>query len=330
MPTRGGGRLKAGTDDKICEWIRMTTPQIALATDMAYLRPTLVAMASAIAHAPSGEMTVHVLGVGLDKEARELISSACRKFPNVTLNYRDVSEEVSQIFPQAVAKGAMHPMSSLATLLIPKHVNGRVLYLDSDTITRGDLSALFNLDMGENLIAAVREWQTIHDAIRKTGVFFDPSTTAYRLLHPFNPVDDFNAGVMLMDCDGIKKHDEFVDGVIGKNYVEICAFNDQLILNILLKGKVTYLGMEWNCRWGRSVKQYLEELRVLPRELVLPYRSARIIHFIGKKPWKQVGTDDCDKSGLPPLTHPWWIKHGYWVAYYRMKARRILRFLNAQ
>ena len=308
----------------------MTAPQIALATDMAYLRPTLIAMTSAMAHAPSGEMTVHVLGVGLDEAARELISSACRKFPNATLNYLDVSEEVSQIFPQAVAKGAMHPMSSLATLLIPKHVNGRVLYLDSDTITRGDLSALFNLDMGENLIAAVREWQTIHDSIRKTGVFFDPSSTASRLLHPFNPFDDFNAGVMLMDCDGIKKHDDFVDGVIGKNYVEICAFNDQLILNILLKGKVTYLGMEWNCRWGRSVKQYLEELRVLPRELVLPYRSARIIHFIGKKPWKQVGTDDCDKSGLPPLTHPWWIKHGYWVAYYRMKARRILRFLNAQ
>ena len=307
----------------------MMLPQIALATDMAYLRPTLIAMASAMAHAPSGGIAVYVFGVGLDEAARELISSACRKFPNATLNYRDVSEEVSQMSSEVVGKGAMHPRSSLATLLIPKHVSGRVLYLDSDTITRRDLSALFNLDMGENLIAAVREWQTIHDTNRKKGVFLDPSSTAYRLLHPFNPVDDFNAGVMLMECDGIKKHDEFVDGVIGKNYLKICSFNDQLILNILLKGKVIYLGKEWNCRWGRSLKLHLEELRALPRDLVLPYRSARIIHFIGKKPWKQIGTDVDDSCGLPPLTNPWWLKHGYWVAYYRMRARRIFRFLSA-
>ena len=141
------GRLKPDPDDQPMDRIK-----IALATDMRVLRPTLVAMMSAVRHALR-PITVHLLGYALTEPAWELAESACRALPGTKLIRHDVTDALD-----AIPSSGPTPKTCLGLLLLPGLVEGLVLYLDSDTIAHADVAPLFDLDLGGNPIAAVRDF----------------------------------------------------------------------------------------------------------------------------------------------------------------------------
>ena len=290
--------------------------QLALVTDMPFLRPTLVAMMSAIANA-SRPVDVHLLGDMLTEDAREILDAGCRAFPGTRLVHHDITD----LLEDSPAVGQW-PRSAIGPLLIPGFVDGRALNLDSDTITHADVAPLFDLDMMGHSIAAVRDFSILND-IRKGVVkekeYFE---TVSRAMDPFSLHDNFNCGVMLMDCEKIRKSGGYRDGMIGRDMVATCRVDDQTTLNSLFKGSVVFLGPEWNCFWGESRRAHKVMQATLP-EGSRPSTRARpkIIHFKGSmKPW--------NIQAKPHARLSTWLRFGPAALSYRLRARSLLRPLE--
>ena len=135
----------------------MTKVQIAVATDMRMFEPTLTAMMSAVEHS-SRPVTVHFLGHDISSEARRLLDKALECWPQNVLRFYDLSKVLTEGWDDFDWDGR-HSAAIRANLSIPKLVDGgRVLYLDSDTITRADIGPLFDIDMKGHHIAAARDY----------------------------------------------------------------------------------------------------------------------------------------------------------------------------
>ena len=114
----------------------------------------------------------------------------------------------------------------------------KVLYLDSDIIVLGDISELYNTDMGTNLVAAAPD-----DIIQYNKVFQDYAELVVGVAKYQNY---FNAGVLLMNLDELRKfnfHEKFLY-LLGT--LKFSVAQDQDYLNRLCKGKVTLISHDWD------------------------------------------------------------------------------------
>lgn len=114
----------------------------------------------------------------------------------------------------------------------------KVLYLDSDIIVVGDISELYNTDMGTNLVAAAPD-----DIIQTNKVFQD---YAELVVGVAKYQHYFNAGVLLMNLDELRKfkfQEKFLY-LLGK--VKFSVAQDQDYLNRLCKGRTTIVSHDWD------------------------------------------------------------------------------------
>lgn len=112
---------------------------------------------------------------------------------------------------------------SLMRLVLSKYLpERRVLWLDVDTIVQRDIGGMFDLDLGDNVLAMVKE------PARSTDVF------TYH-----------NSGVMLMDLQQMylcRMDDKCVRLVNRKTFTA----PDQDALNLICQGEIYELGPQWN------------------------------------------------------------------------------------
>ena len=121
-------------------------------------------------------------------------------------------------------------------LLFPRYE--KAVYIDSDTILRGDIGELFDMEMGDNVVMAM----------------IDPKVTA---IPEFRDYVDFavgvpheeyvNDGVMLMDLRKMRKC-KYLSSMVEmiQKYDADLVAPDQDYLNVILRGKIGHFGSEWN------------------------------------------------------------------------------------
>lgn len=114
----------------------------------------------------------------------------------------------------------------------------KVLYLDSDIIVVGDISELYNTDMGTNLVAAAPD-----DIIQKNKVFQD---YAELVVGVAKYQHYFNAGVLLMNLDQLRKFNFQEKFLYLLEKVKFSVAQDQDYLNRLCKGRVTLVDHAWD------------------------------------------------------------------------------------
>jgi len=139
----------------------------------------------------------------------------------------------------------------------------KVLYVDSDTIVREDIAGLYQYELGNNYIGAVRDQLVVQtelygDYVEKVlGI----SRGAY-----------FNAGVVLINCEAFRKKNmlkKFMD--LLSTYTFVVA-QDQDYLNILCKDNVLWLDHRWNVQ--------------MIGDISCPEDKAKLIHYnLAAKPW---------------------------------------------
>ena len=294
----------------------MTEVQVALAADRNYLRLALVAMGSLIEKA-SRPVTVHFLADSLTGAARDVVEVACAQVPGTKLVWHDVSGILPTDYVPTDYYGKSWPRSILARLHLPEVVKGRVLYLDSDTMTFSDVSPLFDLDLGDNLIAAVRDFGLLNFLLRLNH---DPHRLEMKsqLISPYPVHDYFNSGIVLMDCDRIRR-DRALLSAITNMYLEAKHEGDQDHMNHWFRGKTLLLDPAWNSFYGRIRHNVRIAKATLPENLVHSSAKPRIVHFVyDPRPWASIEPAQWTKTSFLLRILPMLIR-------YRLNAARLLR-----
>ena len=209
----------------------------------------------------------------------------------------------------------------MGRMFLPQLADGRVLYLDPDTIAYADVAPLFEIDMGAAKIAAVRDY-TVLGAFRKDhsrGVSACREQIA--LMKPSPIFEYFNSGVILMDCTAIKRDSEIMARMADISAAAGFSFPDQDLLNSIFKNQVHFLDHSWNSMWGRSRRMARIARATLPPGPEHRATRAKIVHFIGpRKPWHNLDSGGWRLSDARMLAA---------TIRYRMAARRLSRYLDA-
>lgn len=113
----------------------------------------------------------------------------------------------------------------------------KIIYLDCDIILNEDISVLYNVDLGDNILAAVPE--EVMSSVPVFGEYSEEFLDVPREKY-------FNSGMLVINTDKYKEFDiegGFID-MLKKHKFEVAP--DQDYLNVLCAGKVHYLDTGWN------------------------------------------------------------------------------------
>lgn len=241
---------------------------IALTFDDNFWAPAYATMRSVCLFAHRREALVfHLCHRTLTPEHRADIERITSEFP-VTLHWYDLDQ--SEMFRDIAARMPENKRLSnivYARLMLDRLVGPaveRILYLDCDMLVRDDIGYLFELDLGDKAIAAVRD--TI-------GAFITGGRDLKRNRDIFDPADYyFNAGLVLIDVAKWREADiigqmerAYATGVMQRIYY------DQDLLNLIFKDQWLKLDWRWNTIDARHAHEGLDPA---------------ILHYTGEnKPW---------------------------------------------
>ncbi|MBR3157317.1 glycosyltransferase family 8 protein [Candidatus Saccharibacteria bacterium] len=137
----------------------------------------------------------------------------------------------------------------------------KAVYIDSDTILRDDIGKLFDVDLGEKVVAAV-----VDPKVTVIPEFRDYVDIALGVPHK----EYVNDGVMVMSLKKMRKM-KYLSTMIDliKKYDADLVAPDQDYLNVILKGQILHLDPNWNA----------EPVKDLPK-------AVKLVHFnLFNKPW---------------------------------------------
>ncbi|GHU41386.1 hypothetical protein FACS1894111_03600 [Clostridia bacterium] len=153
----------------------------------------------------------------------------------------------------------------------------KVLYLDSDIVVNADVADLYNIDIGTNILGAVRGYND--DDKNVWGYNHITKTLG------INRDSFFNAGILIINTK------EFINNSVAQKCFSLLSnrqdlyFMDQCALNIVCEGKVHFLPHKWNHEW---LYLFSANNSLLPnsREEFEACANPAIIHYDGvEKPW---------------------------------------------
>lgn len=257
------------------------TIHIAYTTSRSYISFDAISIHSILYSNPTYKFHFHILGYELEES--------------------DI-ENVSDIIPKNRAQLSIYPMNRLREMLtidvpksfpliayarlflasvLPKDIN-RVLYLDGDTVIRGDVRQLYETDLGDNLVGAIIDPIVNKEYKYRTGIPYD---------EPY-----INAGVLLIPLDRWREENieaKFVEHLVKHNG-SVYMF-DQGLVNAVCVGRkmlvspkydmmTNYMTFNYSYLKKHNTPFYPES--VIKEALADPV----IIHFTGRiygRPWEE-------------------------------------------
>ena len=213
------------------------------------------------------EYQIYILNSGIKKE---YIDKITKKYSsnNFKINFFDITSQLKEISERLHTRD-YYSKSTYFRLFIPTlfpNLN-KALYLDSDIILLGDVSKLYDTDLGSNLVGGIHD--TFVDTFDELIKYVENRTG----VKPYT--NYFNAGVLLMNLDELRKFnfkEKFID-LLGTVKFDIAQ--DQDYLNVLCNGRVTLVDKNWN---------------FMPLKNTVKDDNIKLIHFnLDYKPWQKDG-----------------------------------------
>lgn len=237
---------------------------IFFAIDDGYTPFLAVAMQSLIENASKEyKYLIKILHTNVQKEHMEEIKTF--ESENVNIEFVDLSYYIEKVQDKLYTRD-YYTNTTYFRLFLPELYPqfDKVLYLDSDVILVGDISELYNTDLGTNLVAAAPD-----DIIQKNKVFQDYAELVVGVAKYQNY---FNAGVLLMNLDELRKFKFQEKFLYLLEKVKFSVAQDQDYLNRLCKGRTTLVSHDWN------VMPYVND-ETKPEDI-------KLIHYnFAYKPW---------------------------------------------
>lgn len=268
---------------------------IILSCDNKYVKYTSVLIESITKNSSSNNnYCIFILNKDITDENKAIIYEQVATMNNISVDFIDVKRV----------------MNAYGTLFVDRHLSietyyrflaleifpnlSKILYLDCDVIVNRDVAELFNTDIKNYSVGAVRD----ADIISLYPIECDTDPDVRNNIDTNICLKDykeyFQAGVLLLNMKRIRKKyksEDLFDVAAGRRW----KFQDQDILNYLFRDDVYYLDMKWNSLYecfnrAERIEQFA------PANIAKEYRNAKenpwIIHYAGTpKPWEKMQID---------------------------------------
>lgn len=196
-----------------------------------------IAMKSIIEHASHEyQYNIHVLHTNLSEESVKRILAF--ENDNFKFFFTDITEKLKEISKKLFTRD-YYSNTTYFRLFIPNMFPeyNKALYLDSDIVVLDDISKLYNIDIGTNLIGATKDEavQTIPEFTKYVDKYLDVYHENY-----------FNAGILIMNLNELRKFDfenKFLNLI---DQIKFTVAQDQDYLNVICKNRVTYISGVWD------------------------------------------------------------------------------------
>ena len=209
---------------------------VVMAADNGYAYPMIAATASILQSAQAKTIYNFYFLISEDftDENKTLIDNICTESPNC--NYHFI--EMHNAYTDAHISIEHITLATYYRLKLPSLLPGinKCIYLDTDTIVKEDLSALYRTCIDDKYIAGVRALgymqtnEQIENKLMELGI---------------ESLDQYvNAGVLLMNLDKMRRDnlEDVFDHLLLRNY----SSQDQDILNVACYGKIRLLPIKYN------------------------------------------------------------------------------------
>lgn len=234
---------------------------IAYAPDDKYVNQTVVSMKSALEHNKQVEFIIMY---------SKLSAESMQKLGAVGGSLRLIKMDESQFADLTLSKWVT--VQAWFRIKLPDLCKDldKVLYLDCDTLIRGNLDELFSLDLTNKYLAGVKDVWGVSKYVKRLGM----KSGVY-----------VNSGMLLFNCDYCRK-EHFFDKVVdfAKNNAKIIEFCDQDSINkvvdeykLVVSPKYNFMDTWW--RGGYYEFEGEEETEYLKAK-----ENPVIAHLTGLKP----------------------------------------------
>ena len=253
---------------------------VAYGLNNQYTYPTIVSMTSILENSYSH--TYYIFYLLVDKSTYKEDNK--RKLMNLENKYERCEVHILEISKESIknANTKRYPLAAYYRLLLSELIPdlNRIIYLDGDTIIYTDLTEMFNLEMGNNVMLGF-----VDNSYQKAEEF---GIRTYKYIV---------SGVLLINLKTIRRENisaqffEFID-----KYQDKLTQEDQTVINIVLHGRIDFLPPKygiWNFNnkdavlhhnnyenKNLGVKAYDE------KEILNAWNLPSILHFVRAKPWK--------------------------------------------
>lgn len=234
---------------------------IAYAPDDKYVNQTVVSMKSALEHNKQVEFIIMY---------SKLSAESMQKLGAVGGSLRLIKMDESQFADLTLSKWVT--VQAWFRIKLPDLCKDldKVLYLDCDTLIRGNLDELFSLDLTDKYLAGVKDVWGVSKYVKrldmKSGVYV-------------------NSGMLLFNCDYCRK-EHFFDKVVefAKNNAKIIEFCDQDSINKVVDEYKLVISPKYNLMdtWWRG--GYYEFEGEEETEYLRAKENPVIAHLTGLKP----------------------------------------------
>ena len=240
---------------------------------------------------PERHYDIIVLERDISEQNKQNITLFLARYPNVTIRFHDVSRAISEF--HLSTNNAHISVETYYRFIIQEALPfyTKILYLDCDLIVNGDIAELYDTNIGNAAIGAIRDIDFLGNLNMKNG---NRREYTDRVLHMSNPYGYFQAGVLIMNIDRMREihtvH-EWLEIASRPDFI----YNDQDILNMECEGEVTYLDYAWNVMHdcaGRVQGVFAFAPASVYQEYLQSRKAPKIVHYAGfDKPWKNPWCD---------------------------------------
>jgi len=256
---------------------------IVLASDENYAPYMAAAMQSVMENANEKQKYIFfILHKSLSSEILEKLKQQVAIYPCFTIEFINVSKEFEKYLINTGNMGSwtVETYFRLITPWILKEFD-KIIYMDCDIICNSDISYMYNMDIGNNLIAGALDIPQISIFYNRNYKGEFKSSVIDKINKPENYI---NAGFIVLNTKEFR--DKFTSDYL-LNLAQNTGYklNDQDLLNFIAKDSIFIFSQEFNflnTDW---------DISNAPKNLIEEYLKAKknpkIIHYATTKPWKQ-------------------------------------------
>jgi lipopolysaccharide biosynthesis glycosyltransferase len=256
---------------------------IILASDENYAPYMATAMQSAMENANAEfEYVFIILHKSLTEEILEKLKKQVAAYSCFSIKFINIYKEFEK-FSLNMGKAGEWTIETYFRLIAPWLLSefDKIIYMDCDVVCNSDISHVYNIDIGDNLIAGAPDVPQISIFNNRNYKGDFKSSIIGELDNPENYV---NAGFIVMNLKEFRNRFT-LDYLLNLAQNAKYKFHDQDLLNFVAKNSIFILSQEFNflnTDWDIS-----HAPKILIEEYCKAKENPKIIHYTTSKPWKQ-------------------------------------------